>query len=225
MNQILIIEDDEKLCELFESILSQEDYEVYTAQDGIIALDILGKAHIDLIITDLMMPNMDGFEFIQGIRQFNQEIPILVVSAKGAFDDKKQVFQYGADDYMVKPIDVHELVLRVEALLRRSKIVNSNRLEIGPLTLDQNSFSLTLGDETQNLPQKEFLLLHKLLSYPNQIFTRQQLMDQIWGPDSETDIRTVDVHIKRLRDKFTGNGVFNIKTIRGLGYKAEVMDS
>lgn len=225
MNQILIIEDDDKLCELFESILSQEEYDVYTAQDGIIALDILGETHIDLIVTDLMMPNMDGYELIQSIRQFNQEIPILVVSAKGAFNDKKQGFQYGADDYMVKPIDVHELVLRVEALLRRSKIVNSNRLEIGPLVLDQSSFTLTLNNESQALPQKEFLLLHKLLSYPNQIFTRQQLMDQIWGPDSETDVRTVDVHIKRLRDKFTDNGVFEIKTIRGLGYKAEVLVS
>lgn len=222
MTKILIIEDDLELANLFQSVLQHADYDVETANNGKIALDYLDKQYVDLIITDIMMPEMDGFEFAEALRQIGDEVPILVISAKDNYEDKKLGFRIGIDDYMVKPIDVKEMVLRVDALLRRSKIANSRHLTIGQTTLNQDNFSVTVGEEISSLPQKEFLLLQKLLSYPDKIFTRQQLMDQIWGLDTQTDERTIDVHIKRLRDRFPSNPDFSILTIRGLGYRADV---
>lgn len=222
MTKILIIEDDLELANLFRSVLEHAEYEVYTASNGKIALEFLDKQYIDLIITDIMMPEMSGLEFADAMRQVGEEVPILVISAKDSFEDKKLGFKIGIDDYMVKPIDVKEMVLRVEALLRRSKIANSRHLTVGQTTLNQDNFSVSFGEEMVSLPQKEFLLLQKLLSYPDKIFTRQQLMDQIWGLDSQTDERTIDVHIKRLRDRFPNHPDFQIQTIRGLGYKADL---
>ncbi|MFL2129468.1 MAG: response regulator transcription factor [Ruoffia tabacinasalis] len=222
MTKILIIEDDLELANMFQSVLEHADYDVKTVGNGVLALDYLDKEYVDLIITDIMMPEMDGYEFAESMRQIGDEVPILVISAKDDYEDKKLSFRIGVDDYMVKPIDVKEMVLRVEALLRRSKIANSRHLIIGDTTLNQDNFSVTTGDDVSSLPQKEFLLLQKLLSYPDKIFTRQQLMDQIWGLDTQTDERTIDVHIKRLRDRFSDNEDFKIMTIRGLGYKADV---
>ncbi|XJS10305.1 response regulator transcription factor [Aerococcaceae bacterium WGS1372] len=221
MTKLLIIEDDLELANLFRSVLEHANYEVFTASNGKIALEFLDKQYIDLIITDIMMPEMSGLEFTESLRDVGEEVPILVISAKDSFEDKRLGFKIGVDDYMVKPIDVKEMVLRVEALLRRSKIANSRHLTVGQTTLNQDNFTVTFDKEVVSLPQKEFLLLQKLLSYPDKIFTRQQLMDQIWGLDSQTDERTIDVHIKRLRDRFPEHPDFHIQTIRGLGYKAE----
>lgn len=222
MTKILIIEDDFDLANMLKSVLEHAVFDVETVSNGKLALDYLDRQYVDLIITDIMMPEMDGYEFADALRQIGDEVPILVISAKDDYEAKKLGFRIGVDDYMVKPIDVKEMVLRVEALLRRSKIANSRHLVIGETTLNQDNFSVTVGEEVSALPQKEFLLLQKLLSYPDKIFTRQQLMDQIWGLDTQTDERTIDVHIKRLRDRFGKNEDFKILTIRGLGYKADV---
>lgn len=222
MTKILIIEDDFDLANMLKSVLEHADFDVEAVSNGKVALDYLDREYVDLIITDIMMPEMDGYEFADALRQIGDEVPILVISAKDDYEAKKLGFRIGVDDYMVKPIDVKEMVLRVEALLRRSKIANSRHLVIGETTLNQDNFSVTVGEDVSALPQKEFLLLQKLLSYPDKIFTRQQLMDQIWGLDTQTDERTIDVHIKRLRDRFGKNEDFKILTIRGLGYKADV---
>lgn len=222
MSKILIIEDDTALAGLYKSVLERAHHQPFIASDGEDALNLMENEYIDLIITDVMMPHIDGFEFTKLLRETGNNIPILMVTAKGNFDDKKLGFRIGVDDYMVKPIDVKELVLRVNALLRRYKIANSNILTIGSTTLDQSTYTATYKGESKQLAQKEFQLLHKLLSYPDRIFTRQQLMDEIWGLDSESDERTVDVHIKRLRDHFRENPDFTIVTVRGLGYKIEV---
>lgn len=219
MINILIVEDDIKLNNLFSTVLVRNGYHTFSAEDGEKALDILDKEHIDLIISDIMMPNMDGYELTKTLREANYNLPILMITAKEDFQDKKTGFNMGVDDYMVKPIDVNEMVLRVEALLRRAHIVNTRRIDIGNTSLDYNSLTAVIGDKEFLLPQKEFLLIYKLLSYPNKIFTRQQIMDDIWGMDSETDERTVDVHINRLRDRFKASTGFEIITIRGLGYK------
>lgn len=223
MNTILIIEDDLDLLELFKHTLEQYGFDTLTAVNGNDGFDKLQEAMVDLIITDIMLPEMDGIEFIDTLRHIDKDIPILVVSAKDSIDDKRIGFQIGADDYMVKPIDTKELILRVEALLRRSRIAQSNVLLIGQTVLDLHNFTIKTPETTDNIPQKEFLLLYKLLSYPDRIFTRQQLMDDIWGPESLTDERTVDVHIKRLRDRYKDSEDFEIKTIRGLGYKAVIL--
>lgn len=222
MNTILVVEDDLELANLFKSVLERSNYEVIVANNGQEALDAIEKVYFDLIITDIMMPFIDGYDLIESLRDTGSDVPILVTTAKDSFEDKKTGFRMGIDDYMVKPIDVNEMVLRVEAILRRSRIANSRLLTIGETTLNQDNFSVVVGDELSYLPQKEFLLLQKLLSYPDKIFTRQQLMDQIWGLDTQTDERTIDVHIKRLRDRFEYNRDFKIVTIRGLGYKAEI---
>lgn len=222
MNTILVVEDDLELANLFKSVLERSNYEVIVANNGQEALDAIEKVYFDLIITDIMMPFIDGYDLIESLRDTGSDVPILVTTAKDSFEDKKTGFRMGIDDYMVKPIDVNEMVLRVEAILRRSRIANSRLLTIGETTLNQDNFSVVVGDELSHLPQKEFLLLQKLLSYPDKIFTRQQLMDQIWGLDTQTDERTIDVHIKRLRDRFEYNRDFKIVTIRGLGYKAEI---
>lgn len=221
MFSVLVAEDDKNLRKLMTAILKQNGYNVLNAEDGVAALDIIHSSHIDLVISDIMMPNMDGYTLTDEIRQMNNSIPILMVTAKETFADKKKGFSAGIDDYMVKPIDMDEMILRVTALLRRSRIINEHRLVIGDVELDYDSLTVNRKGDSMLLPKKEFYLLFKLLSYPKQIFTRQQLMDEIWGMDAETDERTVDVHIKRLREKFLYFTEFEIITIRGLGYKAE----
>ena len=220
MFNIMIVEDDNNTRKLMCTVLEQYGYSTFPATDGVDGLEILDKKHIDLIILDIMMPRMDGFEFTETLRQSGCNIPILMISAKQSPIDKRKGFIIGTDDYMTKPFDEEEMVLRVGALLRRSKIASEKKLTVGSTSLVYDSFSVNVGGTITELPQKEFLLLFKLLSYPNKIFTRRQLMDEIWDMDSESDERTVDVHISRLRDRYRDNPDFEIITVRGLGYKA-----
>ncbi|AQR94883.1 response regulator transcription factor [Clostridium saccharoperbutylacetonicum] len=219
MFHILIVEDDKELCELFSAVLLKNGYKTTCVNDGIEALNALDKEYIDLILSDIMMPNMDGFELIKSIRDAQFNLPVLMITAKESFQDIKRGFSLGVDDYMIKPINVNEMVLRVGALLRRAKIINEKKQYVGKTLLEYDSLSVIQNDEAIVLPQKEFCILYKLASYPKRIFTRQELMDEFWGLDSETDIRTVDVHINRLRDRFRLNDDFEIITVRGLGYK------
>ena len=222
MINILVAEDDNALRRVIQTVLEKNGFTVFLAKDGQEALDILDSEHIDLIISDVMMPNIDGYELTRELRDADYNQPILLITAKERFEDKQEGFYAGADDYMVKPVNMDEMLLRVGALLRRAKIANEHRLTYGETTLDYDSLTVTAGDKSWQLPQKEFYLLFKLLSYPNKIFTRIQLMDEIWGMDSETDERTVDVHINRLRDRFKSSEDFELVTVRGLGYKAVV---
>lgn len=220
MFQILVVDDDKNTRILLRAVLEAENYTVYTAENGEDALQILDQNHIDLVVLDIMMPKMDGYEFTETLRQNNNNLPILMVSAKQLPADKKRGFLAGTDDYMTKPIDEEEMLLRIRALLRRARIASERRIELGSVVLDYDSLSVSRDGETQELPQKEFLLLYKLLSYPGKIFTRIQLMDEIWGTDSETGWETVTVHIGRLRRRFEGWKEFEIISVRGLGYKA-----
>ena len=220
MFNIMIVEDDGNQRKLMTTVLEQYGYNVIQAVDGIDALEQLDKKHIDLIILDIMMPRMDGFELTETLRQSGCNIPILMVTAKQSPVDKRKGFIIGTDDYMTKPVDEEEMVLRVGALLRRAKIVSEKKLTVGTTTLYYDSLTVVSGNVTNEHPQKEFMLLFKLLSYPGKIFTRRQLMDEIWDMDSESDERTVDVHISRLRDKYRSCPDFEIVTVRGLGYKA-----
>ena len=220
MLNILVVEDNADMRELLCTVLTNNAYNSIPASDGVTALEIMEKKYIDLIVADVMMPNMDGYELTKSLRYAEYDLPILMVTAKDQFDDMQKGFRAGTDDYMVKPINVKELVLRVEALLRRAKISSEKKILIGSTILDYDALTVTLHGEEMILPQKEFYLLYKLLSYPNKIFTRQQLMDEIWGMFSETDERTVNTHINRLRDKFSTCNDFEIVTVRGLGYKA-----
>lgn len=220
MVNILIVEDDKHTRKLLETILKREGYGVLKAEDGVVAMEVLDNHHIDLIILDIMMPNMDGYEFAKELRDANCMIPILMATAKQLPEDKKKGFIVGTDDYMTKPIDTEEMILRIKALLRRAQIVNARKLVIGNVTLDYDTLTVTRGDEKQTLPQKEFYLLYKLLSYPDKIFTRIQLMDEIWGMETESGDTTVNVHINRLRRRFDSYPEFEIISVRGLGYKA-----
>ena len=222
MFNILVVEDDANARKLMCAVLYQYGYNPIPVEDGVQGLDMLDQKHIDLIILDIMMPRMDGYEFTSTLRQTDCNIPILMVTAKESPADKRKGFLMGTDDYMTKPVDEEEMILRVGALLRRSRIASECRLSVGNTTLMYDSFSITCGDEPVELPQKEFLVLFKLLSYPNKIFTRRQLMDEIWDMDSDSDERTVDVHISRLRERFRNNHDFDIITVRGLGYKAVI---
>lgn len=222
MNTILIIEDDKHLLRLYASVLNKAHFKTIEALNGEEAFDILDKQYVDLIITDVMMPEMDGFEFSKLLRETGNKTPILMITAKNTFEDKKRGFKLGIDDYMVKPIDVKEMVLRVEALLRRAKSFYAQELVINTTSLNQEELTVTQNEQITVVPQKEFQLLYKLLSYPNKIFTRQQLMDTIWGLETDTEERTIDVHIKRLRTRFEKNTDFQIVTVRGLGYKAVI---
>lgn len=219
MINILLVEDDQKLNKLFYTVLSKQEFNVHIANNGIEAFNILENNHIDLIISDIMMPKMDGYEFTENVRKINEDIPILMITAKDDFNSKQKSFLIGIDDYMVKPIDVNEMILRVNALLRRSKIVHDKKQVVGSTVLEYDSLTITRNDESIVLAQKEFYLLYKLLSYPNKVFTRNQLMDEIWGLDSPSDLQTIDVHINRLRRRFENNPDFKIVTVRGLGYK------
>ncbi len=225
MFNILIVEDDKNLRKLIETVLKQNRYNAYTANDGQEALEVLESINADLVICDIMMPHMDGYELTQSLREAGYIMPILMITAKDTLDDKRKGFLAGTDDYMVKPINIDEMLLRINALLRRSKIANEHKIEVGNVVLDYDTLSISRENESLILPKKEFLLLFKLLSYPKKIFTRQQLMDDIWGLDTDTDERTVDVHIKRLREKLSDIQEFEIITVRGLGYKAEKKDA
>lgn len=222
MIKILVVEDDLELRELFAVVLQNEGYEVAVAKDGMDAFDILEGEHIDLIVTDVMMPRMHGFEMIEEMRKANYMTPVLVITAKESMVDKREGFRVGADDYMVKPIDVNEMVWRVEALLRRSQISTSHKVVVGSTEFNQETLTVSYGNEQIELAQKEFQLLFKLASTPDKIFTRRQIMDEIWGLDTESDSHTLDVHISRLREKFKDNTDFTILTVRGLGYKFKV---
>ena len=220
MFHIMVVEDDPNTRKLMGAVLSQNGYEPILACDGEDALEKMDSHHVDLIILDIMMPRMDGYEFTEILREGDCSIPILMVTARESMADKKRGFLTGTDDYMVKPVDEEEMLLRIAALLRRSHIASDRRLTVGKTVLDYDSMTVTCDNISQQLPQKEFLLIFKLLSYAGKIFTRRQLMDEIWDMDSESDERTVDVHINRLRDRFKDNSDFEIITVRGLGYKA-----
>lgn len=219
MFQVLVVEDDKNTARYMKSFLKHAGYEVHLADNGISALELMDTQHIDIIVVDLMMPKMDGYELTEELRKNNFNLPILMVTAKQLPADKRKGFLVGTDDYMVKPVDEEEMILRIKALLRRSKIVNEHIIRIGDVTLDYDSLTVKRDDDIQTLPQKEFYLLYKLLSYPDKIFTRLQLMDEIWGMESDTIFTTVNVHITRLRKRFENYPEFEIIAIRGVGYK------
>ncbi|MGN0736151.1 MAG: response regulator transcription factor [Anaerovoracaceae bacterium] len=220
MFNILVVDDDKNTRLLMKAVLEGEGYSVFLAENGVDAMETMDKVHIDLAVLDVMMPEMDGYEFTRTMRAADNNLPILMVSAKQLPADRKQGFLVGTDDYMTKPVDEEEMLLRIKALLRRARIVSERRIVIGDVVLDYDSFTVTRGEERQELPQKEFQLLYKLLSYPGKIFTRIELMDEIWGVDSETGWETVTVHIGRLRKRFENYSEFTIESVRGLGYKA-----
>ena len=225
MSKILIVEDEESIADIEKDYLELNGYEVEVCNDGTSGLAAALHEDIDMCILDIMLPGTDGFTFTKLLRDCKNDIPILMHTAKQLPDDIKTGFLAGADDYMTKPADEDVLLLRIKALLRRAKITAEHQLRIGHTTLNYDALTVTTDKDTQLLPQKEFLLLYKLLSYPNQIFTRMQLMDDIWGPDSDSGDATVSVHINRLRNRFQNCHDFSITTIRGLGYKAQVQEA
>ncbi|MBQ8412022.1 MAG: response regulator transcription factor [Lachnospiraceae bacterium] len=219
MFQILIAEDDSELRQLFQRVLTKNGYAVTGVDNGKEALDALDMGYYDMIISDIMMPVMDGYELVAALRESGNNMPVLMITAKGEYDDMRQGFLSGTDDYMVKPVNVNEMVLRVGALLRRAQMISERRQVIGDTVLECDSLTVISDGEKNVLPQKEFMLLYKMISFPGKIFTRQQLMDDIWGYDSDTDTHTIDVHIGRLREKYGDNKDFKIVTVRGVGYK------
>lgn len=219
MFHILVVEDDTELRNLFCAVLNDNGYTTFSATDGENAFDVLENTYIDLIISDIMMPKMDGIELTKALREVHYEMPILMITAKESAADKREGFRAGTDDYMVKPIDVNEMIWRVEALLRRSQIVNQRRAKIGNTEFNCDTLSVNYNGDSIELPHKEFSLLFKLVASPNRIFTRVQIMDEIWGVNSDADSHTLDVHISRLRDRLKDNPDFEIVTVRGLGYK------
>lgn len=222
MATILIVDDDRKICRLEDIYLRSEGFDTLVARDGFEALSIIGQKRVDLIVADILMPNLDGQGLLRALREHYIATPVLMMTSKSAFEDKKRLFECGADDYMVMPVDLEELVLRIRAILRRYNISNARQLRIGDTILDYSSLEVRAPGGTLTLPQKEFYLLFLLLSYPGRIFTRQELMDELWGTDTNTSPRTVDVHINRLRSRFAGREDFEISTIRGLGYKGVI---
>ena len=219
MLKILIAEDDKELRQLFTHVLVKNGYAVKGVSDGQEALDALDADYYDLIISDIMMPVMDGYEMVRALRDAGNMTPVLMITAKSEFYDMRLGFLSGTDDYMIKPVNVNEMLLRVGALLRRAQMINERRQVIGNTVLECDSLMVTTENESMILPQKEFMLLYKMASFPGKIFTRQQLMDDIWGYDSASDTHTVDVHIGRLRERFRDNPDFKIVTLRGVGYK------
>ena len=220
MVRILVVDDDKNTRLYLQALLESSGYTVDVAENGVHALEVMDREHVDLVLLDVMMPEMNGYEFTRTLRENDNNLPILMVSAKQLPADKHRGFAVGTDDYITKPIDEAEMLFRIKALLRRARIANERRIVLGEVVLDYDSLTVTRGEEVQELPQKEFLLLYKLLSYPGKIFTRIQLMDEIWGADSETGWETVTVHIGRLRKRFEGWDVFTIESVRGLGYRA-----
>lgn len=220
MFKILVVEDDTELNRTMCSFLSRNGFEAVGAFNANEAYDEMYGQMFDLIISDIMMPGVDGYEFAKTVRELNQEIPILFVTAKDDFESKRRGFRAGIDDYMVKPVDLEELILRIEALLRRSKIASSKKIEIGSLMMDADEHTAYVNGEEITLTVREFNLLYKLLSYPKKTFTRSQLMDEFWDVDSASGPRVVDVYMTKLRDKFSECDSFEIVTVHGLGYKA-----
>lgn len=220
MFHILVVDDDKNTRLYFQAVLENAGYTVTTATDGEDALRVMDRQHIDLVVLDVMMPKLDGYAFAGTLRETGNNMPILMVSAKQLPVDKRMGFEAGTDDYITKPIDDEEMLLRIKALLRRAKIASERKIQLGQVVIDYDSLTVSRGDAAQELPQKEFMLLYKLLSYPGKIFTRIQLMDEIWGADSDTGWETVTVHIGRLRKRFEGYEEFSIESVRGLGYKA-----
>ncbi|MDD6284524.1 MAG: response regulator transcription factor [Firmicutes bacterium] len=219
MLKILIAEDDRELRQLFSHVLMKNGYTVKGVSNGQEALEAMDNDYYDLIISDIMMPVMDGYRFVRELRESGNSTPVMMITAKDAFDDMRMGFLSGTDDYMIKPVNVNEMVLRVGALLRRAQMINERRQVIGNTVLECDSLTVTTENESVVLPQKEFMLLYKMASYPGRIFTRQQLMDEIWGYGNDSDPHTVDVHIGRLRERFRDNSDFKIVTMRGVGYK------
>jgi len=220
MFTVLVVDDDKNTRKLMRAVLERENYTVITAEDGEDALNKLGSSHIDLVILGIMMPKIDGYEFTKLIREEDDNLPILMISAKQLPDDRRKGFMVGTDDYMTKPVDEQEMLLRIKALLRRAKIASERKIEVGSVVLNYDTLTVEGHGQVQELPLKEFMLLYKLLSYPGKIFTRIQLMDEIWGMDSDSGWETVTVHIGRLRKRFEGWEEFSIESVRGLGYKA-----
>ncbi len=220
MFRILVVEDDLHTRQLFKAVLEREKYTVLTAENGSEALDIMDREHVDLAVVDVMMPKMDGYALTEALRESESTLPVLMVSAKQHPEDKRKGFLAGTDDYITKPVDHEEMLLRIKALLRRARIADERRIVMGDVVLDYDAYSVSRGEESMTLPQKEFLLLYKLLSFPGKIFTRIQLMDEIWGAESDTGWETVTVHIGRLRRRFESWPEFEIVSVRGLGYKA-----
>lgn len=222
MFNILVADDTANIRRLFEYTLEKNGFKAYTAENGEKALEIIGNTHIDLMVLDLMMPKMDGWETLKTLRDSGSSLPVLIITAKDNADDVRKSFMLGTDDYMTKPVDEVEMILRIKALLRRSRIAEEQRIVVGNTVLDYGSFSVTTNGETTVLPRKEFQILFKLLSFPGKTFTRTALMEEFWEMDSDSEARTVDVHINRLRERFRDSEDFSITTVRGLGYKAEV---
>lgn len=220
MFHILVADDDKNTRRLMQAVLERDGYTVSLAANGQEALEVLDREHIDLVVLDVMMPRMDGYAFTATLRETKSDLPILMVSAKHLPEDRKRGFLAGTDDYMTKPVDMEEMLLRIRALLRRAKIVSERLITLGDVTLDYDAYTVSRAGEVQKLPQKEFLLLYMLLSYPGKIFTRIQIMDEIWGAESDSGWETVTVHIARLRKRFEGWEEFSIESVRGLGYKA-----
>lgn len=221
MISVLIIEDDTS-TRLVTKLHLKNEYQILEAANGIEALDILEQQHVDLIIADVMMPHMDGYEFVRQLRMTDKTTPVLLLTAKKEWQDKKNGFALGIDDYMTKPVHYEELLWRVRALLRRAQINNEKKIVIGNVVMNEDSNMVIRGDESVSLPRKEFELLFKLLSYPNKVFTTDQLLNDIWGYETESDETTVRTHINRLRKRFAGYQEFEIVTVRGLGYKGEI---
>ena len=219
MFHVLIAEDDEELRDLFRRVLIKNGYNVTGVSNGKEALDALENDYYDIIISDIMMPIMDGYRLVRHLRDAGNNIPVMMITAKDAFDDMRQGFMSGTDDYMVKPVNVNEMVIRIGALLRRAKMMSEHRQTLGDTVLENDTFTVISEGQRLIFPQKEFLLLYKMASFPGRIFTRKQLMDEIWGYESETDTHTVEVHVGRLREKFRDNKDFKIVTMRGVGYK------
>lgn len=220
---VLVVEDEFPVQTLTKVKLKPY-FTVVCASNGEEALEVLEKQHVDLIVCDIMMPDMDGYELVKILREAGEMMPVIMVTAREAFEDKKRGFALGADDYMVKPINYEELIWRIQALLRRAQISAEKKITIGTLVLDSKSYTVSKGDWQIDLPKKEFELLFKLLSYPGIIFTKNQLLDDIWGYDSPSDENTVKTHISRLRGRFEDIKEFKIVTIKGVGYKAEIKE-
>lgn len=222
MFKILVVEDDKELNKTVCSFLNHSGYEAIGCLNANSAYDVMYDNIFDLIISDIMMPGVDGFEFARNVRELNENIPILFMTARDDIASKQRGFRIGVDDYMVKPIDLDELFLRIGALLRRAKIASSRKLEIGSFVMDADEHTAYLGGEEISLTNREFSILYKLLSYPKKTFTRMQLMDEFWDADTETAPRAVDVYMTKLRSKLSGCEDFEIKTVHGLGYKAVI---
>ena len=219
MFDVLVVEDDVNMNQIYCSVLNENHFNSFSAFDGREALDLMEERTFDLVISDIMMPGIDGYELTKQLRDYYPELPILMISAKEHYEDKRHGFLAGIDDYMVKPVDLNEMILRVCALLRRAKIVSERKLTIGGTILDFDTYTVEFDDKRVEIPQKEFLVLYKLMSNPSRTFTRRQLMDEIWGYDSDSEERTVDVHINRLRERLKDCKNIEISTIRGLGYR------